>query len=410
MVSRRILIAASGIAAVAGVVAMGAITEKGAMAASGWGPRDGTAQLTSGGCQGPNAERYWLSSRCDPAEHARAQAAIARLRAFYVSVGGPDQAEARMLDSLVAGRNVRFYPPGEMPNGDLGNYSPVAPFRVLMLNAGWLDNIEGRENPRLKADELVADMAGTIFHENIHKGQSVIKYASPYYRETEAWGTTLDRMARWIDHRLQVLDTITDPVKFQAEQKLIDGLFGAWLSKAGPELFDMVNQHQIDSLPFKGPCGVTGHIIGNADLNVARKAIKACRERTRARLAPGTQGPVRQQRDADKRPLDDLVMRFPFFSIADIRDQDRGRVCNTGISVGQTLLEASGRADLADRGAYPMVTVQSAHMDGDLCRIRVNFQRYTPPGVTVECAVSMVEFNTEFGRAIAIRGGGGRCG
>ena len=62
------------------------------------------------------------------------------------------------------------------------------------------------------------------------------------------------------------------------------------------------------------------------------------------------------------------------------------------------------------RAVPPVVTVQSATMDGDICRIRVNFQRYVPPGVTVECAVSMVEFNTEFGRAIAVRGGGGRCG
>jgi hypothetical protein len=372
-------------------------------------PASATSSVAPAGCSDSEAaKKYWLSSTCNPTEQARAEAAIAKIREFYVSVGGVNQTETRMFDALVAGKYLKFYPTEELSNGDLGNYSPVAPYRTLMLNGTWLANLQGRVNSKSPPAEMIADMAGTVFHENIHKDQSFLKYASPYYRETEAWGKTINQMGAWIDLRLKVLDTITDPVKFQAEQKAIDGMFGAWLAKVSGDQFESVNKKEMDSIPFKGPCGVVGRVTGDVNLNVARNAVRACRARVRARVAPNAEGPEALAPESSKRPLDDLVMRFPFFSIEQIREQDMGRVCNDRMMVSTSLIETAGRKELLDPNAYPLVRMMSAVREPGGCRITVNLQR-TEPGVTLSCLVKMVEFSREMNRAVAISGDGGKC-
>ncbi len=359
-------------------------------------------------CLGDNAERYNLSSRCDPDEHRAALSSLDALRSYYALLGGDDGEEVRMIDELRKGGLIRFHPPADMPNGDLGNYAPGFPRGELRINADWLARM-AENNPRLPPFELFADLAGTIYHENIHRNQNLLRYSSEYYRETQAWGMTLNRMGQWIDSLMKRLDTVNDPVAFENAQKLIDGAFGAWLNKAGPELFTMVNSKQIGPLDFVGPCGIKGTIIGDAKLNVARNAVKACRERLRARKPPGFIGPVRAAPVREKRPLDDLARRFMTIAIADIATEDLGRVCNTRMGLDRGLLEASGRGDLANASNWPFVKIESAALAGDSCQIRVNLRRYTPPGVTLTCTVKVISWNFDAALAVAERGEGGSC-
>jgi len=357
-------------------------------------------------CFGENATRYYLSARCDPSEHANAELVLNSMRSYFELLGGKYSEEVRMFDELRAGNLLRFYPPGQMPNGDVGNFVPGLPHGLIRLNSNWLARLA--ENSRkMPALELYGDLAGTIFHENVHRTQNPLRYAHDYYSETQAWEQTINRMARWIDGQISNLDKITDPVAFESERKIIDGLFGAWIAKTGPELFNMVNTQQINRLNFVGPCGISGSIIGDANRNVARNAIKACRERIRRRPPPGGAAPVQSAQAEPKKPLDELVQwAMGPIPLARIADADLGRVCHTGMSISGDLTRTSGRTDLSK---YPFSKIESATLAGGACQMRVRLLPVVGDGPTISCTVKAIRWVVDNQVAVAEPGEGGSC-
>ena len=357
-------------------------------------------------CFGENETRYNLSSQCDPSEHANAELVLNSMRSYFELLGGKDSEEVRMFDELRARNLLRFYPPGQMPNGDIGNFVPGLPHGLIRLNSNWLARLA--ENSRqMPALELYGDLAGTIFHENVHRTQNPLRYAHDYYSETQAWEQTINRMARWIDGQISNLDKITDPVAFESERKVIDGLFGAWIAKTGPELFNMVNTQQINRLNFVGPCGISGSIIGDANRNVARNAIKACRERIRRRPAPGTVAAVQSVPEQQRKPLVELVQwAMGPIPLAKIVETDLPSVCNTRMGISGDLIKTSGRTDLAK---YPFSKVESATLSGGICQMRVRLLPAIGEGPAISCTVKAISWVADNLVAVGESDQGGGC-
>lgn len=358
-------------------------------------------------CFGDNAERFNLSSRCDPTEHANAEKVFTALRSYYELIGGKDGEEVRMLDELRRDNRLQFFPPGQMPNGDLGNYVPGLPRGIIRISNNWLARL-AENSRRMPALELFGDLAGTIYHENIHRTQNPLRYAHDYYSETQAWEMTINRMARWIDGQMKNLDQITDPVTFENQRNIIDGLFGAWLGKTGPELFQMVNKQQINRLDFIGPCGIKGSIIGDAKLNVARNAIKACRDRLRARAAPAREAPRPAPAPVPARkPLDELVQwAMGPIAIADIAEADLPRVCNTRMNISGPMRQTSGRGDLA---SFPFNRAEAATIADGACQVRFRLLPAFGEGPAINCTVKAISWSAENQQAIAEPDRGGSC-
>lgn len=111
----------------------------------------------------------------------------------------------------------------------------------------------------------------------------------------------------------------------------------------------------------------------------------------------------------EKQPLDYLVARLPLISYAQVQNSDLPKVCGPGMMISSSLMQDVGRSDLANTSDYPMVSVLAAGIDGDACRVEINFQKYTPPGVTVVCLIKTFEFNMDMQKAVATSYDGATC-